>query len=431
MANKTVLLINFASEKGHHDSWQALFASLLAKNQINVICASPNIKTIKDQIRPIELEDPGLIGYVQIAPKIISPGIYFLSYLRKKFKKILDKLSKYFILNHTLKREITHLFRNYYQSSIKKHIDFGLVTPEAILSIVKKTCKEQDKKIDFIFLMYVDNLSTNIQEWNSFFACSSTPWGGVLFNVNLYDSSLALPPPFFGDKNFKGLCLLDPTQLKIFRGQYPSKYFEYLPDICNSEVSKYASLVELDIIRKAGLRKIILLFGSIESRKNIELFCRCALDIRGKDYFFVIAGCQSVDSFTDMDASLLHRFRTSRYGNTYEYNNFFLDESELNHLINRIDYIFAVYKDFRLSSNMLSKAAIFNKPIIVSKNYLMGRLVNLYKIGYSISENSASEFYEVLERNKTNPVGDESYTEFLKDFNEDQLVKNLIRFINP
>jgi hypothetical protein len=61
--------------------------------------------------------------------------------------------------------------------------------------------------------------------------------------------------------------------------------------------------------------------------------------------------------------------------------------------------IFAVYKDFPHSSNLLSKAAFFKKPIMVSSKYYMGSEVDEYQLGFSVSEDNYLEGQLLLDRN--------------------------------
>lgn len=57
------------------------------------------------------------------------------------------------------------------------------------------------------------------------------------------------------------------------------------------------------------------------------------------------------------------------------------DESCFNALIAESDLIFAAYKQFTGSSNLLTKAAAFRKPVIVSRGLCMGRRVEQYGTG--------------------------------------------------
>ena len=50
------------------------------------------------------------------------------------------------------------------------------------------------------------------------------------------------------------------------------------------------------------------------------------------------------------------------------------------------EVLFAAYHDFPHSSNILTKAAIFQKPVIVSDGYLMAERVRRYRLGEVIQQ---------------------------------------------
>ena len=58
--------------------------------------------------------------------------------------------------------------------------------------------------------------------------------------------------------------------------------------------------------------------------------------------------------------------------------------------------IFAVYRDFFRSSNMLSKAAYFEKPILVANGCLMGERVERYGIGLAVDQDDTLGMHEAL-----------------------------------
>jgi hypothetical protein len=64
------------------------------------------------------------------------------------------------------------------------------------------------------------------------------------------------------------------------------------------------------------------------------------------------------------------------------------DETSFNSIIATADVIFAVYRDFYRSSNMLAKAAYFEKLILVADRCLMGERVTQYGIGLEVPADS-------------------------------------------
>jgi hypothetical protein len=116
-------------------------------------------------------------------------------------------------------------------------------------------------------------------------------------------------------------------------------------------------------------------------------------------------------------------------GNTFLRNHYFEDEKDMNAVIQAADIIFAVYKDFRISSNMLGKAAGFKKPILVSEKHLMGKRVFHYGIGCSAPENDAMIIFEKLETLNELAVPDGNFYKFSLDFSRNVLGDSLNCFI--
>jgi hypothetical protein len=70
------------------------------------------------------------------------------------------------------------------------------------------------------------------------------------------------------------------------------------------------------------------------------------------------------------------------------YPDYLPDETSFNSIIATANVIFAVYRDFYRSSNMLAKAAYFEKPILVADRCLMGERVTQYGIGHAVPADS-------------------------------------------
>jgi hypothetical protein len=74
------------------------------------------------------------------------------------------------------------------------------------------------------------------------------------------------------------------------------------------------------------------------------------------------------------------------------------DESQFNAVVSSCDVLFAVYQGFPHSSNILTKAAIFKKPVLVSNSFCMGERVRKFKLGLTVDEGKVLECNEALRR---------------------------------
>lgn len=135
--------------------------------------------------------------------------------------------------------------------------------------------------------------------------------------------------------------------------------------------------------------------GSIRYKKQIELMIKAAKDVdinvliagSGKDYEYIKDVCKG-------------KKYIEFYG-PYEY------EREIVNLYKKVDCIYSVY-DYSLQNvrialpNRLYESARCNKPIIVSKNTELSRIVEEYNIGTAVQYDSLEEIKSALLNLKTN-----------------------------
>ena len=76
------------------------------------------------------------------------------------------------------------------------------------------------------------------------------------------------------------------------------------------------------------------------------------------------------------------------------FNEWLNSEAVFDSLVQQSDYLFAYYRNFKKSSNVLTKGAFYKKPVIVSEKYLMGERVRKYKLGFSLSEEKTLDMYK-------------------------------------
>jgi glycosyltransferase involved in cell wall biosynthesis len=69
-----------------------------------------------------------------------------------------------------------------------------------------------------------------------------------------------------------------------------------------------------------------------------------------------------------------------------------------NAILRSCDVIFAAYSNFPNSSNSLTKAAIFEKPIIVSEGHLMARRVRDYRMGEVVPQDDPAATLAAIRR---------------------------------
>jgi glycosyltransferase involved in cell wall biosynthesis len=228
--------------------------------------------------------------------------------------------------------------------------------------------------------------------------------------------------------NCKNIAVLDQGIINELTNRYPSKKFTFLPDII-SEESPDTSFREYEKISKlAAGRKIILLIGAIDKRKGILNLLNCAKYLDETKYYFVIAGKIYVDTFTAAEKINLELLK-KEVKNTFFFDQKIASESHFNALISLCDIIFAAYLDFPYSSNMIGKAAFFNKPVIVSTGYLMQEIVEKYKLGKAIEQNNVLELANSIEL-LSNTTKDSDNGKYLNEYSWNIFCANIKSMID-
>ncbi len=161
------------------------------------------------------------------------------------------------------------------------------------------------------------------------------------------------------------------------------------PDIADDVAPDTTYPPVAEIRRRAAGRKVVGLMGVLTPRKGVMTLIAAAREI--KECFFVLAGELPRDSFTPEDMRIIDDFIKSEPDNFLGHFQTIPQEPQFNAIVDACDIVYAVYRDFLSSSNLLTKAAIFNKPVVVSNSYCMGERVNRYNIGLTVGENSVAE----------------------------------------
>lgn len=175
----------------------------------------------------------------------------------------------------------------------------------------------------------------------------------------------------------------------------------------------------LKILReKANGRKIVSLLGSIHPRKGVDLFLRSCELLPQNEYFFLIAGKPSL--------SPIHMQKITAFEKAHPNTLFSLeripDEACFNALVTESDLIFAVYTNFTGSSNLLTKSAAFQKPVVVGSGICMRRRVEEHQTGISIPSGDESACVAAIEKLcKGEAIASSRFSEYAEEHRTDRL----------
>ncbi|WP_377295838.1 glycosyltransferase [Rhizobium sp. SGZ-381] len=450
-ARRAVLIYNPVSGHGHLDSWNALFVALLLERGWRVLALTPDPVALSQRLeqkglaasRNLQILDWnsdrhrlvnslrdlwkrwdkfGDLYFYRRPGSEASADLPFLEIWKRRFFQatvpFLFRLS-YFIYTRYLRLRT----RNNGQETSDTRQDYGdcpLVMSQRVVRALGKARWSPA----VAFNMYMDTYSRSPSRWSEFGRVNNLRWAGIRF----------VPPaeaedPWYGVPLWRGACVLDEEVCRSYSQALPDKCFEYLPDITEAALPERQSAITQEIVRRANGRRIVFLGGSIGGQKNLARWIELIDLADPQKWFFVQLGEIHRNTLTADDIAALDKTLAAPPDNLLLHPEYLADEKVFNEAINVSDVIFAVYRDFRISSNLLGKAAHFRKPILVSDRYLLGQRVRQYGIGCAVDEDDAASILSGLVTAISHPPSEEGFSRYRADFSAKELVHRLENFL--
>jgi len=275
------------------------------------------------------------------------------------------------------------------------------------------------------FTMYMDMYAPDPKRWEAFELQGPLPWAGIRF----VPSEIATEA-YYQLNSCAGMCFLDETLCQKYRQLLPQKTFEYLPDITESALPAAASELVLNIKSRAKGRKIVFLGGTLGGNKNLSSWYQLVATADSSQWYFVQIGEMFEDTLSKEDLIELSKIKQYCPENLYIKLEYLPDEAMFNEVINASDVIFAVYRNFTISSNMPGKAAAFNKPILVAEGHLMGQRVAQYGLGAVVPQDDVAMMMSALQT-LVQPLASlsDNFQAYRNDFSLSALGQRLIGFL--
>ena len=222
------------------------------------------------------------------------------------------------------------------------------------------------------------------------------PWSGLYLHCRSFrkpgspipqNGELPCPERIFRSPKLHSIAIFDEGAATALE-QLSSRPAVVFPDLTDEEVSKAQTPLETKIKRFASGAPIITALGNLQHTKGVTTLARLALDPANRDLCFAFIGDVYWESFKPEDRFLISSLMDG-CPNAYTHFARVSDEPIFNSAIRASDLIFAAYLDFPNSSGILTKAAVFQKPIIVSDGYLMAERVRNHQLGEVVPEGDA------------------------------------------
>ena len=440
-ADGYILVYNPISNEGHLDSWHVLFIQLLRKDGWRVIALSADPFSLEAKLaaKGFSVSDDLIVFRAQpgttTRPSLLRQAWQSLNTQFDKacYQPRPATLGQYLkraglLLAHSIMDKVHSLYRDLKQS-VKPSLAHAqqtesVLAPAHFAAAVNEGIAQYPGQVSKVLNMYVDAYRVDPAAWQNFSFSEDIPWSAVCITPSAEPVEAYYQLP-----SYLGTCFLDELVCDHYQRALPTRHFEYLPDITEVDLPAQLTALAQQITKQAAGRKIVFMGGSIGKQKNLVAWYDLIRSVDSNRWFFVQIGRINRINLTEADQLALDGIVVDHPANLMIYPDYLPDEREFNEVIALADVIFAVYRDFSRSSNMLSKAAYFEKPILVSDAYLMGDRVRRYKIGLAVKEDDVESIRVGLIALETIPNLDANFEAYRRDFNLEVAGQRLSRFI--
>lgn len=255
-------------------------------------------------------------------------------------------------------------------------------------------------RADAVFFPYLDNYLRFLPVAAVPDLVLGRPWSGLYFrHQHLANHGRSLPArlkalskgdrllrsrstlPFIGvlDERFH-------TELTTATGRTPLTF----PDITDESPPAVPTPLTEKLIALAAGRPIIGLAGSLEKRKGLLTLMRTAetAAAAGDRWFFAAVGRFADETFAPDELGWIRdvqqRLGDSLYLDMTRHR--IPDGAEYNSVFTAFSVAWAAYESFQGSSNTLTKAALFGKPVVATAGECIGQRVVAHSLGVTFPE---------------------------------------------
>lgn len=217
-------------------------------------------------------------------------------------------------------------------------------------------------------------------------------WGGLYIHVRSfrkpgtaapYSSLIPDPERWFRRPDVAGLALLDEGAVEFMRTKIGCVNIVSFPDFTDETAPAQVGIASQLKSFAAG-RPVVGMAGHLHPTKGVCVFARVAERMKSENVVFALVGELMSGLFSEREHALLQD--VLGLPNVFSHLERLPDGASFNGVASCFDIFFATYLDFPNSSNTLAKAALFQKPVVVSEGYLMAERVRKYGLGVVIPE---------------------------------------------
>ena len=438
---KCIIIYNPLSKIGHFDSWCNIFVKVFLENNWTVILVTKNAEIINNNYPEFHNNNKNkLIIFDQNYYFNLNQKKSFIEYFLKKIKifELLSKLkfnegrksqSFYFLMKKIISKVSNYIIQNIEVKFLKFSKYRLIVSPKDPLifaSDIELIVRSLGTNPDIVLNMYLDLYDPEVKVWEKFSQVMKFKWAGIHMDTTHTLTNKA----YRKSESLKVIYTLNETDKYKEKECVQSYIYQWIPDITNIKLPSSMSNITKSILKFASGRKIIFLGGSIGFSKNISLWSELCLNLNHNEWYFIQIGKIEYSTLTSADIKGLHTLQKLDSDIIYIFDEYLPDETVFNEIMSISSIIWGLYRDFDRSSNILTKAALLLKPIIVSDRFIMGQRVSKYNTGITSSENNIYILMNAIESLINNPIPEQNYKNYANDFGIDVLSNSLLKSIN-
>jgi glycosyltransferase involved in cell wall biosynthesis len=197
-------------------------------------------------------------------------------------------------------------------------------------------------------------------------------------------------------KNCSSICILDEGVKEKLEEKIQKPVIRF-PDFADDFVDD-TSPITIELVKAANGRKIVLLIGALHHRKGLSILLKTAKVSTEKNWLFVFTGELFRNDYDAEELQEIERQIKLPDQNIFFYPRRIKDEGEFNSIIKVCDVLYAAYYNYPHTSNMLNKAAIFKKPLVVARGFYMDEIITQLKMGEVIDESNPVNAKKAIEK---------------------------------
>ena len=222
-------------------------------------------------------------------------------------------------------------------------------------------------------------------------------------------------PAALRSRRCRGVFVLDEGVAVALSAGAGGKPVFCLPDIADTTEPDSAYALARQLRERAAGRCVVGLAGGIAWRKGVMTLLAASRVLPPQRYFFVMAGPLIESTFPARDREALRALAAQPPENWLLHFQRIPGEAQFNAVLAQFDVIFAAYRDFPHSSNLLAKAAWLRKPLLVSRGHLMAERTARYRLGRAIDEADASQCARAIEELAQGPDPAADHAGYLRE----------------